>query len=653
MNSKQYESSIYSPPADSFDQGRCHYLKQDSFQFKNSFKEHSKDLKNQQLITLESFSQNLIILDISCNRIKDLDILLFDLQLKELYIQQNLFTTIPIQILKLRDSLQKLGLGWGVFCVPKKDVILQNIYLEIWFSTVTQYGKDLYFPHYLQLFSYSNTAPEDSVWDLHYDSQNLDQEQQHRKTSIASITVADDSLMKYINEYGQNQTHQAVNYDEIGILQLLLDQYVEQADQQDLKGQTPLNLALQKRNTRCIDLLLNYPLNVMLTGQLKYTNLHYAAEMLDPLIANNLIHLGSNPDAVDIFGDTPLHVASKQQDFNRVLDFFQEFLKNDIELNIQNLKGQSVLDILAEKGNLKVILFCNEWNIRNFDKRQKFNFQIENQWLNTSILDICCSYGYINIIQFLIDFNLVLVENRHINLLLNKNKYSVYVKILKKQQIIQLLHKLQNAQKEEIISINQMKMQQEQISDDSLSNLSCSSESKPFIIQQEINRMNHIKPKFCNSLKSKTSSLFINQNQDYELPPDDEVDSLRNFMQVHYQSQITKNLLDQGVRKRQGSLRFDKQQPRQYSFSPNNLQVIENRNRLIKPKQKYLRNSQRYAVITKKIGIINIQLQNHIQNIKSHNFKQIIKALNYQSNVIINFLNTDQGQQLQKVVCRL
>lgn len=62
--------------------------------------------------------------------------------------------------------------------------------------------------------------------------------------------------------------HVAVFFDEIGILRYLLDTHLEFANQIDLKGHTPLSLAIEKKHFRLVSLILDYKVNVNLGGGL-------------------------------------------------------------------------------------------------------------------------------------------------------------------------------------------------------------------------------------------------------------------------------------------------------------------------------------------------------------------------------------------------
>ena len=50
--------------------------------------------------------------------------------------------------------------------------------------------------------------------------------------------------------------HLAVFYDEIGVLEYLLNHHLDLANQIDLKGHTPLSLAIEKKYYRLVSLIL-------------------------------------------------------------------------------------------------------------------------------------------------------------------------------------------------------------------------------------------------------------------------------------------------------------------------------------------------------------------------------------------------------------
>ena len=71
--------------------------------------------------------------------------------------------------------------------------------------------------------------------------------------------------------------HMAVFFDEIGTLHYLLATHLEFANQTDLKGHTPLSLAIEKKYYRLVSLILEYKVNVNLGGGLQSSNMHIAA----------------------------------------------------------------------------------------------------------------------------------------------------------------------------------------------------------------------------------------------------------------------------------------------------------------------------------------------------------------------------------------
>jgi ankyrin repeat protein len=72
-------------------------------------------------------------------------------------------------------------------------------------------------------------------------------------------------------------------------------------------------------------------------------------------------------NATDVFGDTPIHFAAKGSKFDQVTEFLREIVTARGDLNRVNIKGQSALELLVEKGNLPALRFCHEHNLRSLE----------------------------------------------------------------------------------------------------------------------------------------------------------------------------------------------------------------------------------------------------------------------------------------------
>ncbi|CAD8063823.1 unnamed protein product [Paramecium primaurelia] len=608
-------------------------------------------------------------LNIARNLLKQIDPSICQLHLKKLYLQQNYFTNISKQIMDLSYTLEVLGLGWGIFCQSQYDFLLEDQKLKVFFTLVEAMSNELTFEQYIMNYKSISSAIIVTQGDILNDSINSQNEQllTQIKEYLNYHSLEIETSLNYINDYKQNLMHLAVVYDEIGILDYLLNHHLDLANQIDLKGHTPFSLAIEKKYYRLVSLILQFNINVNLGGGLQSSNLHIAAQQCQVELLKDLIDLGANPAQYDIFKDTPLHIVSSYSDHKRVKQFYQVILQQPFDVNHQNLKGQTCLEILIEKNNFFTLQFCSEWNttqMRQFNDENLFNFCSINPHTKLSLLDKSILTKNFMIQQFLIDFQLVPITYQTLMLCFLPKIRNVFLyKILKKQQLIQIRNSLilQNSNLNEEVdsipnvsppvkAIEKLNLSDENSSfdDDQMSNIS---DNVPGQVSENLKQLNSWIPKFQTirngnvNLKKSFYDILSNLT---ECIPDDEISLIHLNKDIinNGSKLVTKKNMDQIYTSRleHKLSRGNKQNLKQHNYSPNNIRMIENRNSIFKYDNYHQK--RQLAILQKQMRQIIINLQNHLRESNQQNEEIIGQYFRTQFQILDQFLNSKIGKEL-------
>ncbi len=97
----------------------------------------------------------------------------------------------------------------------------------------------------------------------------------------------------------------------------LISEAPRSMDTKNIRGETPLMIALQMNKRRFVEILLRSPFDphVVLSESIKVGYVHIAAATMDATIVSELITKGGKVDAQDSLGNTPLHYAVANRNF--------------------------------------------------------------------------------------------------------------------------------------------------------------------------------------------------------------------------------------------------------------------------------------------------------------------------------------------------
>lgn len=144
---------------------------------------------------------------------------------------------------------------------------------------------------------------------------------------------------------GKNLLHTAVTTMRTDIIDYLSNKI--NPNQADIKGITPLHLAIACNNMDIIKLLINKNADINLPDKLGDTPLHKALNNIE--IAKYLLDAGANPNVRNCFGIAPLHICYKEAPF---LELFKQF---NVDFNIKDGACRTILHYAAEENNLQQI----------------------------------------------------------------------------------------------------------------------------------------------------------------------------------------------------------------------------------------------------------------------------------------------------------
>lgn len=142
------------------------------------------------------------------------------------------------------------------------------------------------------------------------------------------------------NNDGYNALHTAVKSKVIDIVKLMIS-VMTNPNVKSKNGETALHIAINYQYNDIAKVLINSPnINInIVDDNNKFTPLHYAVGWNNSIIVEQLLKNGANIDAQDIFGNTPINYAIKE-DHKKSFDILQQYNPN---INIWNISGKIAL----------------------------------------------------------------------------------------------------------------------------------------------------------------------------------------------------------------------------------------------------------------------------------------------------------------------
>jgi ankyrin repeat protein len=182
-------------------------------------------------------------------------------------------------------------------------------------------------------------------------------DQQH----VNETLTADPSLVNKLSAVTSNgwyPLHWAASFGDVDMIKLLLGQYHASATVKATDGQTPLHIALQRRD-RSRDVIVAFlgaGADVHAKDRAGKTPLHLAAAAHDAILIHELLNAGAEINAAGNDGNSALHLAMRPSTsaVGSEVDSITELLKGGADVNATNGLGRTPmhLAVVAERYDL-------------------------------------------------------------------------------------------------------------------------------------------------------------------------------------------------------------------------------------------------------------------------------------------------------------
>ncbi|XP_016344564.1 histone-lysine N-methyltransferase EHMT1-like [Sinocyclocheilus anshuiensis] len=155
---------------------------------------------------------------------------------------------------------------------------------------------------------------------------------------------------------GSTCLHLAARGGHTGVLQYLVSMPSIDVNCKDDGGWAPLTWATENMNLEQMKMLISVGADVQIRDKEENVCLHWAAFSGCDEIAQLLLDKRSDLHAVNIHGDSPLHIAVRQNQ----LDCVMLFLSRGVDVNLKNKDGETPLDCCSINSKMWTILNTNK-----------------------------------------------------------------------------------------------------------------------------------------------------------------------------------------------------------------------------------------------------------------------------------------------------
>ncbi|KAF3910853.1 Ankyrin-2 [Dactylellina cionopaga] len=179
-------------------------------------------------------------------------------------------------------------------------------------------------------------------------------------TPVLELLVSLGADPRARNKSGFTPVHNAIMWNNTGLLEALLRHGKSWMEDATNDGLTPLHLAAKCGKDKVVELLLKTGANVDVRTlddctPLHQTNLKMRTDQsfFYPAVVSCLLSYKADPNAKNIYGETPLHTVVKKDPAGTDTKDHQEvvnlLLSHGADPRVENSKGKSPLDIAAER----------------------------------------------------------------------------------------------------------------------------------------------------------------------------------------------------------------------------------------------------------------------------------------------------------------
>ena len=157
-----------------------------------------------------------------------------------------------------------------------------------------------------------------------------------------------------LSEY-QDMMMQAMDRNDIATVRTFITN-APLIENKDDKGNTPLMIAIRKKNPNMVTLLLANHADVMTSNTMNATPLHVASYTGQADITSSLLALGSPVNKQDAEGNTPLMLAAMYGK----KEIAEQLIEHQANKALRNKNGKTASDIATDTGNLQLAEFLKE-----------------------------------------------------------------------------------------------------------------------------------------------------------------------------------------------------------------------------------------------------------------------------------------------------
>ncbi|KAM6931235.1 histone-lysine N-methyltransferase EHMT1-like [Xenentodon cancila] len=196
---------------------------------------------------------------------------------------------------------------------------------------------------------------------------NLDMfDEEHRTPLMAACENNHLNTVKYLLRAGAAVAHKdilgftclhlAAKLGHYDVVHHLLSKASKYINYQDDGGWTPITWSIEHKHKELVHLFLAKGSDVNIRDKEENVCLHWAALVGCDDIAQSLLEARCNLDAVNIHGDTPLHVAARENHLECVM----LFLSRGADVTQKNKEGHTPLDSCASGSKVWIALNTNK-----------------------------------------------------------------------------------------------------------------------------------------------------------------------------------------------------------------------------------------------------------------------------------------------------
>lgn len=177
-----------------------------------------------------------------------------------------------------------------------------------------------------------------------------------------NLLLENNASPNVIDEYGYNALHLSIYSRNLDIISIIIGKIID-INSLSFTGETALHIASNLQLIEACELLIRNNIDVNIQdNEHEFNALHYSTSLGNLNITDLLLKYQCNPNAQDVFGNTPLHYSIIQSNYSCFLHILkmQTSYNYNIHFNLWNINGKIPIHILLDNYDYnKEIYFKN------------------------------------------------------------------------------------------------------------------------------------------------------------------------------------------------------------------------------------------------------------------------------------------------------